>query len=140
VYWAFDADTGEVLWHTLVGPYSEPGGLTWGGAYDGQRIYVALTNLESVPWKLAKGQLVSGGGWTALDPNTGDILWQTGDPSMAPDYADPAVANGVVYVGSLEPTRDQMFALDAVTGAILWRFVAGGSVAAHPAISDGMVY
>jgi polyvinyl alcohol dehydrogenase (cytochrome) len=140
VYWAFDADTGEIVWHTLIGPYSEPGGLTWGGAYDGRRIYVALTNIENVPWELSNGQLVSGGGWTALDPNTGAILWQTGDPSMAADYADPVVANGVVYVGSLERTRDQMFALDAATGTILWRFAAGGSVAAHPAVSDGMVY
>ena len=28
IYWAFDRD-GEVVWHTLVGPYSEPGGITW---------------------------------------------------------------------------------------------------------------
>src|SRR5690606_4564361 len=29
IYWALDAATGEVVWHTLVGPYSEPGGITW---------------------------------------------------------------------------------------------------------------
>jgi polyvinyl alcohol dehydrogenase (cytochrome) len=31
IFWVFDAVTGEVVWHTLVGPYSEPGGISWGG-------------------------------------------------------------------------------------------------------------
>jgi polyvinyl alcohol dehydrogenase (cytochrome) len=140
VYWAFDADTGDIVWHTLIGPYSEPGGLTWGGAYDGKRIYVTLTNIENVPFALRNGQLTAGGAWTALDPTTGAIMWQTADPQQAADYADPTVANGVVYVGSLERTRDQMFALNAANGEILWRFGAGGSVAAHPAVADGAVY
>ncbi len=140
IYWAFDADSGEVVWHTLIGPWSEPGGLTWGAAYDGERLYLALTNLEGVPHRLKDGEIVTGGSWAALDPATGAILWQVGDPQNAPDYAAPVVANGVVYVGSMATTGDQMYALDASNGAILWRFAAGGSVASHPAISDGRVY
>jgi polyvinyl alcohol dehydrogenase (cytochrome) len=140
VYWAFDAESGEVLWHTLVGPWSEPGGLTWGAAYDGQRLYVALTNLEHVPHSLLSGQVVTGGFWAALDPATGKILWQTGDPQNAAVYAAPVVANGVVYVGSMAVSGDQMYALDAASGKILWRFAAGGSVGTHPVVADGRVY
>jgi polyvinyl alcohol dehydrogenase (cytochrome) len=140
VYWAFDAETGEVLWHTLIGPWSEPGGLTWGAAYDGQRLYLALTNLEHVPHVLTSGTAMTGGFWTALDPTTGKILWQTADPQNGAVYAAPVVANGVVYVGSMATSGDQMYALDAATGAILWRFAAGGSVGAHPAVVDGRVY
>ncbi len=140
VYWAFDAETGEVLWHTLVGPWSEPGGLTWGAAYDGQRLYVALTNLEHVPHRLLSGTVVTGGSWAALDPATGKLLWQTGDPQNAAAYAAPVVANGVVYVGSMAAAGDQMYALDAATGKILWRFAASGSVGSHPAVADGRVY
>lgn len=140
VYWAFDAESGEVLWHTLVGPWSEPGGLTWGAAYDGQRLYVALTNLEHVPHRLIAGTVVTGGSWAALDPATGKILWQTGDPQNAAAYAAPVVANGVVYVGSMAASGDQMYALDAATGEILWRFAAGGSVGTHPVVADGRVY
>ena len=140
VYWAFDAGTGEVLWHTLVGPWSEPGGLTWGAAYDGQRLYVTLTNLEHVPHRLTSGQVVTGGSWAALDPATGKILWQTGDPQNAAAYAAPVVANGVIYVGSMASSGDQMYALDAATGKVLWRFAAGGSVATHPVVADGRVY
>jgi len=52
------------------------------------------------------------------------------------------VANGVVYVSSMAKlaTQDQMFALDAATGEILWRFGAGSSVNAAPAVVDGTVY
>jgi polyvinyl alcohol dehydrogenase (cytochrome) len=33
-----------------------------------------------------------------------------------------------------------MFALDAATGDILWRFASGGSVASGAAVADGVVY
>jgi polyvinyl alcohol dehydrogenase (cytochrome) len=140
VYWLFDADTGAVIWHTLIGPYSEPGGLTWGAAYDGQRLYVTLTNIEHVPFIMASGKIATGGAWSALDPATGRILWQTADPQNAADYAAPMVANGVVYVGSMATSGDQMYALDAVTGRVLWQFEAGASVASHPALVDGRLY
>jgi polyvinyl alcohol dehydrogenase (cytochrome) len=38
------------------------------------------------------------------------------------------------------PTQNQMFALDAATGAILWQFSAGSSVNAGPAVVNGTVY
>lgn len=140
VYWAFDAATGEVVWHTVVGPWSEPGGLTWGAAWDGQRLYVALTNLERAAHALKGGALTTGGSWAALDPATGAILWQVAEPNGAPVYAAPVVANGVIFGASMASSGDQMFALDAATGEILWRFASGGSVAAHPAVADGRVY
>ncbi|MFL5251983.1 MAG: PQQ-binding-like beta-propeller repeat protein [Rhodopila sp.] len=141
IYWAFDATTGEILWHTQIGPYSEPGGVTWGAAHDGQRIYVTLTNADHTPYKLAPGKIATGGVWTALDPDTGKIIWQTAEPKGALVYSAPVVANGVLYVSSLEATEGkQFYALDPATGAILWQFAAGGSVMAHPAVADGMVF
>jgi polyvinyl alcohol dehydrogenase (cytochrome) len=50
------------------------------------------------------------------------------------------VANGVVYGGSMAHTGNQMYALDARDGRILWRFEAGGSVVAGPAVVRGTVY
>lgn len=140
VYWAFDAVTGDVVWHRVIGPWSEPGGLTWGAAWDGKRLYVALTNLEHVPHQLKGGALTTAGSWAALDPSTGEILWQVAEPNGAAVYAAPVVANGVVFGASMATTGEQMFALSAETGDILWRFASGGSVAAHPAIADGKVY
>jgi polyvinyl alcohol dehydrogenase (cytochrome) len=37
-------------------------------------------------------------------------------------------------------SQDQMFALDAATGEILWQFGAGSSVNAGPAVVGGTVY
>jgi polyvinyl alcohol dehydrogenase (cytochrome) len=141
IYWAFDAVTGEAVWHTQIGPYSEPGGVTWGAAHDGDRIYVTLTNGDHTPYRLASGRITDGGFWTALDPSTGKIVWQTAEPKGALVYAVPVIANGVLYVSSLERGEGkQFYALDPATGAILWQFAAGGPVVAHPAVADGMVF
>jgi len=140
VYWLFDARTGELLWSTLLGPGSDPGGIQWGTAYDEKRIYAAIGHNTREPYALLSGEVVTGGSWAALDPSTGRVLWQTADPQGAPDLAALTVANGVLYAGSMAHTGDQMYALDAATGAILWRFAAGGSVVSGPAVVDGTVY
>jgi polyvinyl alcohol dehydrogenase (cytochrome) len=140
VYLLFEADTGNFLWNTLVGPGSDQGGMEWGTATDGERIYVAIGNQNHVPYRLVSGESATGGSWAALDPSTGQILWQTGDPQGALDLSPVTVANGVVYASSMARTGNQMFALDAVNGAVLWSFAAGSSVNAGPAVVDGTVY
>ena len=141
VYWAFDAGTGELLWSKLVGHSGDPGGIQWGSAFDGERIYAAIGHVNNpVPYALPSGEMITGGSWAALNPSTGDILWQTPDPQGAPDLGALTVANGVVYGGSMAHEGDQMYALDASSGKSLWSFAAGGSVVAGPAVVDGSVY
>jgi polyvinyl alcohol dehydrogenase (cytochrome) len=141
VYLVLDAKTGEFLWNTLVGPGGDQGGFEWGTAYDGDRIYVSVTNQHHIPYLLTpSGNPATGGSWAALDPTTGEILWQTGDPQGAWDLAPVSVANGVVYASSVAKTGDEMFALDAATGAILWSFPAGSTVNSGPAVVDGTVF
>ena len=48
-----------------------------------------------------------------------------------------SVANGVMYAGSY---AGQMYALDTITGNILWSFESGGSVLDGPSIVGGTVY
>ncbi|HJV08680.1 MAG TPA: PQQ-binding-like beta-propeller repeat protein, partial [Acidimicrobiales bacterium] len=51
--------------------------------------------------------------------------------------SSPAVANGVVYVGS----RDgKLYAFDAAGGAPVWAATTGGAVDSSPAVASGMVY
>jgi len=140
VYWALDAATGRLLWSRLVGPGSDPGGIQWGTAVDGRRIYAAIGHNTGEPYTLPSGEVITGGSWAALDPGTGQILWQTPDPQGAPDLASLTVANGILYGGSMAHTGDQMYALDTRTGRILWSFAAGGSVVGGPAVVDGTVY
>ena len=157
VYTLLDARTGEFIWNTLLGPGGDQGGMEWGTAFDGERIYAPITNHHHIPYNLTENGVignttVTGGSWAALDPITGTILWQTADPQgeTLPDLGDVGVwdlapvtvANGVVYASSMAKalTQNQMFALDAATGAILWQFAAGSSVNAGPAVVDGSVY
>ena len=154
--WGLNADTGAKVWGTLVGPGSSLGGLEWGSATDGNRIYFAVVNLGGVTYPMVnppKGTPAtsSSGSWGAADPATGKVLWQTADPNGAIDLGPVSVANGVVYASSFggpvhffpgppNPPAPTMFALDAKDGKQLWQFTSGGSVNAGPAIVDGRVY
>jgi polyvinyl alcohol dehydrogenase (cytochrome) len=154
MYWALNPDNGNVIWSTLVGPGSSLGGIEWGTAFDGQRIYVPISNLYGIPYALQpSGSLVNGGSWAALNPANGKILWQTAVPgSCSPPIASVAqgcmglgpasVGNGVVFVGSMDtnPANPTMFALDAATGNVLWSHAAGSSVIAGPAIVGDTIY
>jgi polyvinyl alcohol dehydrogenase (cytochrome) len=155
VYVVLDARSGRFIWNTLVGPGGDQGGFEWGTAYDGHRIYVSLTNQHHIAYHLTQNGVITdtiatGGSWAALDPRTGTILWQVADPQTESvpgftnvgvwDLAPVSSANGVVYAASMAKTGNQMYALDAASGAILWRFAAGSSVNAGPAIADGSVY
>jgi polyvinyl alcohol dehydrogenase (cytochrome) len=162
IYYALDPRTGAILWQTKVGPGSGLGGMEWGTASDGKRIYAQITNFYGIP-SPAGG---NAGSWAALDPATGAILWQKPDPNGAIALGPMTVANGVVYASSMggvmrakpqhpysaadgaahassmegpvgEPT---MFALDAANGDTLWSFAAGSSVNAGATVVDGVVY
>jgi outer membrane protein assembly factor BamB len=52
-------------------------------------------------------------------------------------FSSPAIANGVVYVGSDD---DKVYALNAATGAKVWSFTTGSQVYSSPAVANGLVY
>lgn len=157
-FWGLNPETGEIVWKSKVAPGSAfAGGLQWGSATDGSRIYTGANvavndSFIPKPWTLQgggnNGETVATGFWSAIDGLTGEILWQVQDLNLSGDIGRMAVANGVVFAGSLgtpapfggaanDPT---MVALDAETGAILWSFVSGGSVISGAAVVDGVVY
>jgi polyvinyl alcohol dehydrogenase (cytochrome) len=142
VYSALDPDHGgRLLWATQVGPGKLLGGIMWGSATDGRRIYVAISDLAGTPYTLQpSGQPATAGSWGALDPATGRILWQTADPNVAADVGPVTVANGVVYAPSIFARGQNMFALNAATGQILWGFESGGSVVAGAVVVGDTVY
>jgi polyvinyl alcohol dehydrogenase (cytochrome) len=121
-----------------VGPGGNLGGIEWGTATDGARIYVAVTNNEHFNYTLANGQTITGSAWNALDPATGQVLWQTADPAQSANFnfGSVSVANGVMYAGALD---GHMYAFNAETGQILWSYLAGASILGGPAIVNGVV-
>ena len=136
IYYALDPDTGTELWRTQVGPGSALGGMEWGSASDGKRIYVSIANLYGIPTPVG-----GAGSWAALDPATGAVLWQVADPNGAIAIGALAVADGVVFVSSMAgaATAPTMLALNAATGQTLWSFASGASVNAGATIVDGLV-
>ena len=128
-YWTFNPDTGAVVWVTQVGPGSALGGIQWGSAADGTRVYAAISNFPGP------------GSISALDPATGAILWQTADPHGGADMGAVSVANGVVYAGAVVPGGSgAMYALDATSGQILWEQDTPGAAVGGPAIANGTVF
>jgi len=144
-YWALNPDDGAVVWKTKVGPGGLGGGVEWGTATDGERIYVAEANTSRRPFVLSgtgpfAGTTVTSGYWSALNPATGQILWQTPDPQGSKNPGFVTTANGVVYAGSAAGSGGNMHALDGATGAILWSFASGGSVFSAPAVVHGKLF
>jgi len=73
----------------------------------------------------------------ALDANSGAVRWRA--QFCCPDLAssDPAVAKGIVYIGSFDTG---LHALDAKTGTTLWNYPAIARVFSAPVVADGIVY
>jgi outer membrane protein assembly factor BamB len=85
------------------------------------------------------GYSVSGG---RSSPDTGISLTNVGSTGVswtattgASVSSSPAVANGIVYVGS-----DGVHALNATTGATVWTAITGVNVSSSPAVANGIVY
>jgi polyvinyl alcohol dehydrogenase (cytochrome) len=166
IFWALDPDhDGAVVWATVVGPGGIQGGMEFGAASDGTRVYAQVSNIEHTGFRLTAGafagQTAQGGIWAALDAATGKLLWQTPDPASRLPRAGLilhpvwgaglgdgffglavgplTIANGVLYGGSMD-RAGHMYGLDAGTGAILWSFASGGSVMSAPAVVEGTLY
>ena len=138
-YWSLDPDTGAAKWTTQAGPGGTAGGLQWGSAVDGSRVYTANANSNFVPWPLPGGAITTNGVWTGINSATGALIWQR-TPSHGGGTSGPVTtANGVVYGCSLDPLG-YMYALDGATGAELWSYPSGGSCLSGAAISDGTLY
>ncbi|MDY0746465.1 PQQ-binding-like beta-propeller repeat protein [Paucibacter sp. R3-3] len=137
IYYALDPDDGRELWRTQVGPGSSLGGMEWGSASDGRRIYVSIANFYGIPT-----QVGAAGSWAALEPETGKIIWQVGDPNGSIAIGPLTVADGVVFASSMAgaPGAPTMLALDAASGQTLWSYAAGSSVNAGASVVDGVVY
>ena len=65
--------------------------------------------------------------------SNGQLTWSFTTGSVV--LSSPAVANGVVYVGSED---SNVYALNATTGAKVWTFATGSEVYSSPAVANGI--
>jgi polyvinyl alcohol dehydrogenase (cytochrome) len=165
VVYALDPDRkGAVLWQTRVGKGGTNGGVQWGMASDGQKVYAAVSDLvrKAPPGAIVKVGLppdpTQGGGLTALRISDGEKVWYAAPPSCGPkpacSPAQPAAVTaipGVVFSGS-DDGHLRAFATE--DGRVLWDFDTvrdyatanggrgkGGSLdGAGPVIAGGMLF
>ena len=157
--WAVDSVTGKQVWHQQFGKGTALGGVHWGIATDGVRVFAPIAD-PGVP------EPVNAAGLYAVDIATGKVAWSW---KAAPDCgngrkarvggcdirfgisAPPLVVDGAVIVGGLD---GRLYVFDAASGKLLSTLDTavpyetvnklkgnGGTIdAAGPFAGDGMVF
>jgi len=136
--YAVAADSGRQLWAhatggTVAATPAVAGGFVYAGSYDG-RFYALDAKTGATRWKFRTGgeRRYEARGLHGFQPRTQTIA----DPYDL-YLSSPVVANGTVYFGSGD---GNVYALDAASGALRWKFATGDIVHASPAFADGVVY
>jgi outer membrane protein assembly factor BamB len=154
---AFDKNTGAINWSTPIGHlYNDNSnaivvnGALYVGSSDSS-LYSINASTGTVNWKI--NTVVNPGSPTvvggvvyfaadrlyAVNAGNGAVLWSVYPPVGTDEIfpGNPAVANGIVYFGS---TDRNLYALDAATGTVLWKFNLGDVVDGSPTVANGIVY
>jgi polyvinyl alcohol dehydrogenase (cytochrome) len=162
---AFDPNAkGTILWQTRVGKGGLNGGVQWGMATDGQKVYAAASDVHAVmntagPVGGATFDPVEGGGLTALHLEDGSKAWfapshpcEPPRPGCSPGQsAALTLIPGVVFSPGLD---GHLRAFSTEDGVMVWDFDTareyatangvpgkGGSIdGAGPVIAGGMVF
>jgi polyvinyl alcohol dehydrogenase (cytochrome) len=167
VYGLDPADRGRIVWQTRVGAGGTNGGVQWGMASDGQRVYAAVSDVgrqaAGIGGVAGLGNAplspTQGGGLTALDVLDGSKAWVAPGTPCAPPRpgcspAQPAAVTaipGVVFSGAMD---GHLRAFSAADGKLLWDVdtakpyttvngatANGGSLdGAGPVVADGMLF
>jgi polyvinyl alcohol dehydrogenase (cytochrome) len=85
----------------------------------------------------ARFQSAAAAGLTVDSVRHLQLKWAFGFPGASRAFSQPAVAEGVVFVGS---EGGKVYALDARSGRIRWSFGAGSSVRTGFVIGGGLIY
>jgi len=144
---------GAVIRQIRVGKGGVLGGIEWGPAADGERVYVAISDID-------RNNPEAGGGLTAIQIATGEKLWHMPAPKPAClgehgcSAAQPSAVTaipGVVFSGSLD---GHLRAYTSASGELLWDLDTrkpfptvnnvpgrGGSInGAGPTVVGGMLF
>ena len=161
---AIDPDHHDrALWTNRVGRGSIQGGIQFGMAFDGERLYVPISDMSDSKDASSKERDRSAGpprpGLYALDPATGGLLWKSAadDACRGRAFCDPGILAsiasipGAVFAGHMD---GRLRAYDAATGRVLWQadttplgkalgggMAHGGSIGGGgPVVYHGTVY
>jgi outer membrane protein assembly factor BamB len=90
-------------------------------------------------WPMFHHDLNHSGYTTSKAPGRNQTLWSytTANPFGFGIKSSPAVAGGIVYVGSSDYS---VYALNASTGTVIWSYGTGNPIEGSAAVADGRVY
>jgi len=121
-FWVLNATDSTELWSLPLGGLSTP------VVVDGIVYFSSQHSYDG-----AQGSCVFA--FNAID---GTKLWHYAIPGGSGGISSSsAVVGGVVYVGA---DNNNVYALDAKSGRVLWQFATGDPVGSSPAVVDGIVY
>lgn len=153
----------QAVWSQRVGRGTIQGGIQFGMAFDGARLYVPISDMANSMDASEKARNANAApprpGLYALDPTTGKLLWESpaDDVCRGRSSCDPgilasiAAIPGAVFAGHMD---GRVRAYDDASGRVLWQYdtarelTALGGATAHggsiggggPVVHDGMLY
>ena len=153
VVYALDPQRGTVLWKTRIGKGGALGGIHWGMAADGKKVYAANAD-NTLALNPDDTTAHAAPGIYALDIISGKVSWVAPTPKvvgkesyLGANSAAPIVVPGIVFAGSLD---GNIRAYAAATGKIIWDYNTireyktangatgkGGSIDSAPPIAAG---
>ena len=157
---ALDATTGDVLWEYLASsevaqtPVVEAGIVYAAGRPSGGLLHALDAESGELLWEYAPGEGADyvevdgdrvyadgqGGFIYALDARSGELQWK----EIGRSFGSPMLSDGVVYATHVAQTQDGFVggvsALDAETGAILWKYDTDVGLGPPATAHEGVVY
>jgi polyvinyl alcohol dehydrogenase (cytochrome) len=124
VYGVDPEQRGKIVWRNKVGRGGIQGGVHFGMATDGERLFVPISDMQD-EHDGRKHEAPSRAGIYALDPRTGKELWATpaNDVCAGRQFCDPGISAtitampGAVLAGHMD---GRLRAYDAATGKVVW--------------------
>lgn len=123
--WAWDMDTGKLVWEKNFSTYGQGGNDCGICLYDGKFYYSSFFGY-SAGKNTRRGIPTKQNGMTAcLDPKTGKVIWLTTDYYVT-SKCTLSARDGRIYVGgnnrANQNTQDRfVWCLDATDGSLIWR-------------------
>ncbi len=122
---ALDPETGTLIWQNRIGKGGMLGGIHWGMASDGRKVYVAnADNFYALDQR--DPSLKAAPGLFALEVATGKMIWKQPAPScqgtvpcIPANSAAPLALTDIVFAGTLD---GHIRAYSASDGVILWDY------------------
>ena len=122
-----DPDSGRILWARRLGHGGTQGGVHFGMAAEGNRLFVPINDMADTHDGRKYDVRQAGPGLNALDAASGRVLWRAiaRNQCGAKPNCDPGISSavtaipGVVFAGHLD---GQFRAYDSATGKVIWSY------------------